>query len=150
MYKKHSSKMPIVIGIFLMITIGLLVPSISASIETDADDGFWFDDFVYVPPEDPYENLLLTNCTINVDTGTITLNKTVEPNKYDFTDNSHDAYSFSSIFSLDILPLKFITDNNLRESNKLDKYIEIQTNTVNLEKGLNLRQQLLMIGQCIE
>ncbi len=125
MYKKHSIKTPIVIGILLMTTVGLLFPSTSASIETDGIDGFWINDFIYKPHEDPYEDLILTNCTINVNGGTITLDKTVEPKKYDFTDNSHDAYSFSSIFSLEILPFKFITNIHLIENNRLDKYTEI-------------------------
>jgi len=125
MYKKHSIKTLVIIGLLLISTVGLLVPSISASIETDGGDGFWFDDFIYEPPEDPNENLILTNCTINVNSGTITLNKTVEPKKYDFTDNSHDAYSFSSIFSLEILPFKFTTNTHLTDYNKLDKYLDI-------------------------
>jgi len=122
MYKKHSIKTSIVAGILLMTTVGLLVPSTSASIETDADDGFWTDNFVYDSQDDAAENLSFINCSINVTTGTIVLNKTDEPKTYDFVDTSHQAYSYSSIL---FNPFYLVTNVHLTEYNKLDKYLDI-------------------------
>jgi hypothetical protein len=122
MYKKHSIKTSIVVGILLMTTLGLLVPSTSASIETDADDGFWTDDFKYENLEDANENLSFINCTIDTTSGFIVLNKTVEPKTYDFKDTTHQAYSYSvyKFWNLDIFTRLQITDNH-----KFDKYLDI-------------------------
>ena len=120
MYKKHSIKTSIVAGILLMTTLGLLVPSTSASIETDADDGIWFDDFKYDSWEAAAENLSFINC--NTTGGTIVLDKTIEPKTYDFVDASHQAYSYSvyKFWNLDIFTRLQITDNH-----KFDKYLDI-------------------------
>jgi len=123
MYKKHTIKTLIIIGFLLLSSVGLLFPNVSAEIISDADDAFWTDDFEYENLQDAEANLLFTNCSINTDSGTITLDKTVEPKTYDFKDTSHGAYYFQYFKNLPLI--NFFVKWNLGENNKFDSYIDI-------------------------
>jgi len=100
MYTKHSIKTLVIVGFLLMAAIGLLFPSTSASIETDADDGFWSDSFT------DKQTTNRTDCIW--DNGTITLPKSTDPREYDFSDggsfrdNLHKAY-YLRMFKLEKL-----------------------------------------------
>jgi len=108
MYKKHSIKTSIVVGILLMTTLGLLVPSTSASISINDDDGIWHDDFKYGSPGSAAENITVENCNIDIQNGVISLNPEIHPRNYNFNeeDLTHKAsvYRWISFMPRSILP----------------------------------------------
>lgn len=108
MYKKHSIKTSIVVGILLMTTVGLLVPSTSASISINVHDGIWLDDFKYDSLEAAEENLTTDNCKIYNETGVISLNPETHPRSYSFDEEDfpHKAsvYRWISFRPISLLP----------------------------------------------
>ena len=96
MYKNHSIKTSIVVGILLMTTLGLLVPSTSASPTIDVVDGIWSDDFKYVNETEGDENLSYENCTVDYVNGIVTLIESPEGLMHDFKGSGHNAYKYRS------------------------------------------------------
>lgn len=102
-------KRSIILVIIFLTYLGLILPSSVAYIETDPDDGVWFDNF------DDYGTVDPTNCYVDIDNSTIELNKTTNEIEIDFTDdNSHKAYSYVTprYFLWRLFPPRF---NILRE-----------------------------------
>lgn len=119
MYKKHSIKTSITVGILLMMIVGLLLPSISASIETDSGDGFWLDNFDYSSNEEARENLILTNCSIY--NGSVMFNRSTEGLTYKIDGSSHKAYSYPTSF---FIPFFFSPNNHIRFEDQFENYLE--------------------------
>ena len=109
MYKKRSIKTSIVIGILLMTTVGLFIPSSSASISINDNDGIWLDDFKYETQIAAEENITIDNCKIDNTNGVISLNPEIHPRTYNFNeeDFQHKAstYRWISFRPRSILPI---------------------------------------------
>ena len=128
MYKKHSIKTSITVGIILMMIVGLLLPSTSASIEIDDGDGFWTDDFDYGTPEDVGVSCI--NCRVDDESNSIILNETTYAGRiYDFGEGGshkeggvHEAYYYQSFF---FLPMRFFNPNShIKWENEFDEDFE--------------------------
>lgn len=113
MNAKYLIKRSIIVGIIFLTTIGLMFPSTLASVETDAADGVWTDNF---EPNDE-GNVTLKNCTIK--DNAIELKQSKNKIDYNFADGrSHEAYSYVAYF---FFPL-YRPDYHIESEYKLREY----------------------------
>jgi len=117
MHIKHSTKKSIILGIIFLTAIGLTLPNIIASVETDPVDGVWMDNF------ENDDDVNLTDCTI--ENGAIVLNRSINEITYDFADGrSHKAYGYVAPF---FLPLLFSApDSHIRWEDEFNEYTDLE------------------------